>query len=176
MCQLRTNTTMSPVLRWFRSPSPMRHWTTTMLSVLDTASLRLACGITTCRDDDIMLLSEGVVTARVLIGQRGDDNLCVEEEVLAALRRGGRSEDAGITDAEWDECFGILTMAGLVDWERNGEVYACFRALRSLYAPSVMRVAEQVHATPAPWSGQRSPRTAVIYPRMPTSLGEEGRR
>ena len=176
MCELRTNTTVSPVLRWFRSPSPMRHWTTTMLSVLDTASLRLACGITASRDDDIILVTEGVVTARVLMGQRGDDNLCVEEEVLAALRKGGTSKAAEITEAEWEECFSILSSTGFVDRHLSAEAFRCFQALRSLYAPWVTQVAKQVHATPAPWSGPRAPGIAVMYPRMPASLDEEGRR
>jgi hypothetical protein len=90
------------------------------------------------------------------------------------LRKGGTSKDAGITEAEWEVCFSILTGAGFVGEERNAEAYAYFRALRSLYAPQVMTVAKQVHATPAPWSGNRAPGTAVIRPRMPASLDEEG--
>ena len=175
LCQLRTTITVSPVLRWFRSPSPMRHWTITMLSAMDTASLRLACGFTASREADVILVTEGVVTARVLTGQRGDDNLAVEEAILDAMRGGGTTSEAGITDTEWEQCFSILCMAGFVDEGRSAETYRCFRALRSLYAPQLMQVAKQVHATPAPWSGQRAPGIAVMHPRMPASIKESDR-
>jgi len=174
MCDLRTTITVSPVLRWFRSPSPMRHWSTTMLSVLDTASLRLACGISASRNDDIILISEGVVTARVLTGQSGDDNLVVEESVLAALQGHGEMSLAKVSKEDWDVWFGILCAAGFAEQDRRGEAYRCFCSLRSLYAPYVMAIAKQVHATPAPWSGERSPVLEVIDPRMPTAFDGQG--
>ena len=174
MCDLRTTITVSPVLRWFRSPSPMRHWSTTMLSVLDTASLRLACGISASRNDDIILISEGVVTARVLTGQSGDDNLAAEEAVLEALHGKDAPTNAGITEADWDTWFSILHSGGFIDHARKAEAYRCFCSLRSLYAPYVMAIAKQVHATPAPWSGERSPVLEVIDPRMPTAFDGQG--
>jgi hypothetical protein len=91
------------------------------------------------------------------------------------LRKGGTSKDAEITEAEWEECFSILSSAGFVDRHLSAEAFSCFQALRSLYAPWVTQVAKQVHATPAPWSGPRAPAVAVMHPRMPAALDEEGR-
>lgn len=169
VCDLRTNLTVSPVLRWFRSPSPMRHWSTTMLAVLDTAALRLACGIIDSRDHDILLISEGIVTARVLCGHHDEGDLRPEEEVLDALRGHGASGDAGITEDDWAECFAVLASSGFIDENRKSDARKRFCALRSCYAPYVMQVAHSVHATPAPWSGGRSPELSVIYPRLPAS-------
>lgn len=168
-CDLRTTITVSPALAWFRSPSPLRHWTTTLLSVLDTAALRLACGVADTRFVDIRLVAEGVISGRVLNGDHRPHTVTAEERVLEALAGRGSTTGSGISDADWHPCAEILQAAGLLDDASEAGIRQRFEALRALYAPEVTALAKDLHAVPAPWSGDRSPTIAMITPALPSS-------
>lgn len=166
-CDLRMNLTVSPVLAYLRSTSPLRHWSTTLLSVLDTAALRLACQVETTRAADILLIAEGTVSARVISGRHGDANLSIEEAVLGALSTTDDSIDAGISESEWQACLAVLRANGLAAEGDAQGVRRRFAAVRSLYWPDIAQLARTYHATPAPWSGERAPAVATIAPTMP---------
>jgi hypothetical protein len=167
-CDLRMNITVSPVLAYFRSTSSLRHWSTTLMSVLDTAALRLACRVDTKRASDIGLIAEGIISARVISGRHGDVNLGVEETILGALAAAtADSDDAGITDAEWQPCLAVLRASGLVNDSNEHDVRRRFAAVRALYWREIADLARAHHAVPAPWTGDRSPAVATVLPRMP---------
>ena len=170
MCDVRTSITVSPILAWFRSTTPMRHWTISLLAVLDIAALRLAAGIGATHDGDLIAVSEGIVCVRVLTGSRGDANLPRELDVLAALE--GRSPSSGSErdDADWHEGADLLRQAGVIDVSSEARVRARFLALRALYAPELIALATRLHAVPAPWSGSRVPDIAVITPDLPSEV------
>jgi hypothetical protein len=172
-CDLRTTITVSPALAWFRSPSPLRHWSTTLLSVLDTAALRLACGVDATRHADITLVAEGIITGRVLNGDHRPHTATAEESVVAALAGRGTADGSCITDADWQPCAEILAKAGLLDDGSAAGIRARFEALRALYAPQITTLARDLHAVRAPWSGDRSPTIAFISPVLPTATREE---
>ncbi len=167
-CDLRTNITVSPILAAFRSTTPMRHWSTTLLSVLDTAALRLACRVEATRVSDINLIAEGIVSARVISGHRGDVNLPVEAAILEALAGTRTGSDAGLSDAQWQPCLTILRASGLADDASARDIRSRFEAVRALYWTDVAGLARSFHAVPAPWSGDRSPAVTVVDPQMPT--------
>jgi len=167
-CDLRMNLTVSPVLAYLRSTSPLRHWSTTLLSVLDTAALRLACRVEATRTADILLIAEGTISARVISGRHGDANLSIEESILAALTNADDGGDAGISDAQWQTCVAVLMANGLTTDGDVADMRRRFTAVRSLYWPEIAQLARTYHAAPAPWSGERSPAVAPIAPTMPT--------
>lgn len=172
-CDLRTNISVSPVLASFRSPSPLRHWSTTLLSVLDTAALRLACDVEGTRGGDVSLIAEGIVAAHVIGGRHGDANLSIEEAILTALVTATATQAHGITDADWEPCATALRTAGLVTDANETMVRARFAAVRSQYEADITALAKTFHAVPAPWSGQRSPNLAIITPHMPMTPAPE---
>lgn len=176
MCDVRTNITVSPILAWFRSTTPMRHWTISLLAVLDIAALRLAAGIGATRNSDLIAVSEGIICVRVVTGSRGDTNLPQELDVLAALERASTSSGSGfpsgsgLDDTTWREGADLLRHAGIIDDSSEARVRARFLALRALYAPELIALATRLHAVPAPWSGSRVPDVAVITPDLPSEV------
>jgi hypothetical protein len=172
-CDLRTNIAVSPVLAYIRSSTPLRHWSTTLLSVLDTAALRAACRVTETHAVDVSLIAEGIVSARVVSGQRGDVNFRVEEAILEALAGRTTGADAGISDAQWQACLPVLRASGLVTDANAEDVRSRFLAVRALYWREVSGLTRTFHAVPAPWSGERAPAVAALSPRM-TALGSHG--
>lgn len=166
-CDLRTGLTVSPVLAWFRSTSPLRHWTTSLLSVLDCAALRLACEVRSTREADLLLVSEGIVTAQVISGSRGDANLDDELRVLACLASPEPAAVTGLSEADWQAGAPLLVEAGLLAPGDEPAAYRRFAAVRALYAPALTGLATSLHAVPAPWSGTREPALAPIVPALP---------
>lgn len=165
-CDLRTNLTVSPILAWFRSPSSLCHWSITLLSVLDTAALRLACGVEGTRAADISLVAEGAIAARVIAGHPGAENLRVEGDIIAALDGSG-ARGAGLTDTQWAPCAAVLRTYGLLSDANEEYVRTRFNSVSAFYRTDLTDLAKRFHAVPAPWSGGRSPGTPVLAPWMP---------
>lgn len=166
-CDLRTQITVSPILAWFRSPSPLCHWSTTLLSVLDTATLRLACGVSDTCAADISLVAEGAIAARVIAGNHGEENLRVQDAIIAALATRNPSV-GGLSDTQWQPCAAVLRAYGLLDDANEHQVRSRFDSVSSLYRPELTALAKTFHAVPAPWSGERSPDTPTLAPWVPT--------
>lgn len=170
MTDVRLGQQASPVLAHFRSPDPMRHWTISVLSMLDAISLALAMGVVTERAPAIRCVSEGTITLRVLQRQGNSaemTNWQVERTVLGIID-GTISADststASIDDDSWEAAVTLLMDSGVADRPTLDASRAKFEALRSLYVDDATDIARHLHAVRAPWSGGRSDSMAVIWP------------
>jgi len=159
---LRIGQQASPVLAHFRSPEPMRHWTITMLAILDATALALALGLVRARGAAVCCVAEGSVTLGVLTRKKLDQelrNLEVERSVLGILdtsSASGGAERAALADGDWDKAVQLLTAAGVADADALGRARPRFEAIRALYVDDAMAISRSLHSVRALWSGPRS--------------------
>lgn len=172
----RMNTQTNAVLADFRSPSPKRHWTVSLLAVLDAVALRMSL-TRTANANDVRLIGAGTVAAAVLAGDQKIHNWEVEAAVLQVLdapETASRDRSTGhLSKQDLDEGWAALQQIGYPLPEDLGTVESAFLAIRSLYAPHVLALAENLHAVPAPWSGPRTPGMPTIWPEMALRSGED---
>ena len=169
ICETLMNTQVNPVLAEFRSTSAYRHWTVSMLSVLDATALRMSL---TGRPEasQVRLLGAGAVAAAILNGRDGARNWDVENAVLTLMSGapGSPAENTGahLSDADVDDAWATLRRVGYPLPADLAPVTNRFLALRSLYAADVIALARRLWAVPAPWSGTRHPAVPTQWPEM----------
>ncbi|MHB1212645.1 MAG: hypothetical protein ACYC0W_10360, partial [Candidatus Nanopelagicales bacterium] len=78
----------------------------------------------------------------------------------------GEEQELTVTRADFDKAVDVLRRSGYpiesdldIAWEE-------FRLARSRYEFAALAMAKALDATPAPWSGDRLPPTAVMWPTM----------
>lgn len=178
---LRIGQQASPVLAHFRSPDPRRHWSITMLAMLDATALALALGIVRERGAAICCVAEGTLTLGVLDRKRLDlewRNLEIERTVLDVLESShdGRGHDTiALDDDDWERAVELLTTVGVTDESTLERARPRFEAIRSLYIRDAMAIARSLHSVRALWSGPRSFAGPEHAPEMPSrpSAGQE---
>jgi len=166
---VRMNQVVNGALGDFRSPSPWRHWTTTLLAVLDAAALQLACAPRGTQPHLVELVTQAAASLRVMSStDRGSGrvpNWTIESEMLDVLAdRFDETGDPHLTRMEFDDAVEELTKAGfLVPVDVDG-TWRRFSAIRAKYAPDAIALAIRHHAVRSPWSGPRVPATPVVWP------------
>ena len=174
---LRIGQQASPVLAHFRSPDPMRHWTITMLAILDATALGLALGIVKDRGPAICCLAEGSLTLGVLNRNRLDlewRNLAFERSVLDILDSTPKGQPPvmpSLNDEEWTKAVDLLTGAGVTDASALEQARPRLEAIRALYLSDATAIACALHGVRAMWSGPRSFASAELAPEMTVSGG-----
>lgn len=166
---LRLNQLVNAALGDFRSTSAWRHWTTTLLAVLDAASLRLALSPNGTHPHLTELVTQAAAALRALTttgrGVTRIPNWQIESQVLDALAdRGDASGDPRLSRAEFDDAIDELRAAGIAIPDDVDAVWRRFAALRATYAHHAIELAIRHHAVRSPWSGPRTPQTPVIWP------------
>jgi hypothetical protein len=128
VCAMRVSQYLYPLLNHFRSPVRDRHWTVSLLALLDAAAIRLTC-LCGGRDLNVLrLLAQGADTfhalklsevARTSGGvSEGAMLTWVIEEKLLADADDGPVPDPGITRDEWDKAMDFMAAQG-VDGARS---------------------------------------------------------
>lgn len=160
----------SPVLTHFRSPDPTRHWTVSVLAMLDATALALSMGLVTERAPAIRCVAEGTITLGVL-RRRGVaiemTNWRTEKMVLDILDgtvpidpKSSRSVD----DDDWNAAVALFSAFGVAEGSDLAAVRPVFSAIRVLYIDDAMELATQLHAIRGPWSGGPSDISDVVWP------------
>jgi hypothetical protein len=177
MTDVRLGQQASPVLAHFRSPDPRRHWTVSLLSMLDATALALALGELPAPASAVRCLAEGTITLGVLHRPGLDEeqtNWTIEQQVLELLdgpaTAAGAVSEAGagaIGDGEWAAAADLLTSSGVATTDQLASCRPVVEALRSLYAADAHALAATLHAVRAPWSGDRHTPTPVLWPHGP---------
>jgi hypothetical protein len=183
----RMNQQVSPVLSAMRSTSQRRHWVVSFLAVLDAVALRTAIGDGPPDPADVQLLAVGALALDVMVRDGrpadGDTNWEIEEQVLRAVRADAAAvplparEAVGLDRADVDAALDGLRTTGVAIGDADA-AWQSFARLRATYYPSAARLAADLHAVPAPWSGPRRPAAPVIWPahaELLTPAGEARR-
>lgn len=160
--QLRLNQEINPILGEFRSTYPNRHWLISLVAVLDAVSLRLALGKSDDVAGDIQLLTEGAITLGI---SRGVHELSwdIESTLLAALKE-HVDVSPSLTDEEWNAGWKEMSAAGATKGANESATRSRFESLRATYIWHALPLASRFHAVRAPWTGERSPATPVLWP------------
>lgn len=177
----RMNQQVSPVLSSMRSTSRRRHWAVSFLAVLDAVALRTAIAADGPEPADVQLLAVGALALDVMArpdrGADHDSNWDLEENVLRAARDGGgpvpAPEAVGLDRADVIAVLDGLRAAGIPVADADA-AWGRFARLRATYFPSAARLAADLHAVPAPWSGPRRPAVAAIWPAHAEALVTDG--
>ncbi|MDJ0343898.1 hypothetical protein QMK19_27710 [Streptomyces sp. H10-C2] len=149
--------TTYPVLIAFRSPRATRNWLVALLSVMDAAALRLALNPSGPQAEVRMALRAGFVCLRDIADVRGipydrdphpDDPL--QLDYAEYLRGVARMADKGYPMERTPE-----------------EAWPHFRGWRVNYETLAYRLARDIDAVPAPWSGTRRTTVAISNPVTP---------
>ena len=162
--ELRLNQEMNPILASFRSTSPARHWTVSVLAAMDAVALRLALDLSTDIPADIQLLTQGTLTLSCIRGEPAA-NWTVERHLVKVVR--GRSTEsviATLSDEEWTSGWNEMSHAGVRSKLSENKVRSRFDGMRILYVEHAYALAKRHHAVRAPWSGPRKPDTEVLWP------------
>jgi hypothetical protein len=133
------------VLMFFRSPSPRRSWVISLLSILDAAAMHLALCPISVPGSARNLMRVGYLAFRQLSSTLGydvpndpnpdDDIELTREEFIIAAER---ARDGGM------------------EFEREPEAaWVHFKGWRVNYETAAYRLAAELDAVPAPWSGAR---------------------
>lgn len=176
-CDLRVNHLVNPVLGWFRSTSPHRHWCVSLLSLLDATALQIALGNRPPNPQSIMLITEGALTLNALgvPGTGSGPVTCNWELERVLLDPDSISDpgDPGLTREEWEYAVDYLVSLGIPAPVDRDRAWQRFATIRSFYAPVAQQIAQTMHAIPAPWSGPRTPALATQWPDLaqPESKG-----
>ncbi len=149
--------TTYPVLILFRSPKANRNWLIAMLAVLDAAALRLAFNPSQPQNEVRMALRAGFVCLRDIADTRG-----------IPYNQDPHPDDP--LELDYEEFLrGVARMAGQgYPMERTPqEAWPHFRGWRVNYEALAYRLARDIEAVPAPWSGARRTAVAVRAPHTP---------
>jgi hypothetical protein len=145
--ELEETHSSNPLLVFFRSPSPDRHWVTAAGAVLDSASL---VSSTFASDDP----------------QPSHAGLCVRAGSLALRRIGDHfhmpydpdprpGDPIAVTRAEFDEACQRLVAVGAKLKDDRDQAWRDFTGWRVCYERVLLQFASLTTAPPAPWSADR---------------------
>lgn len=169
VAETRMNTQVNPVLADFRSTSAHRHWTVSMLAVLDATALRMSL-TGRAEASQVRLIGAGAVAAAVLRGREGVHNWDIEEAVLTLMSNSATHRDAAahphLGEADLEDAWRALRQVGCPLPEDLASVTRVFLSLRALYAGDVIALAQSLQAVPAPWSGTRNPPVPTEWPEF----------
>ena len=169
-CDLRINHLVNPVLGWYRSTSPNRHWCIALLALMDATALHIS--VTGERPDaqSVMLVTEGTLTLSALThpSPRSAPRTCNWdlERVLLFPDSANEASDPGVSRHEWNDAIDYLASVGVPSPADRDQAWQRFAAIRSFYAPLAQQIALTMHAVPAPWSGPRNPPLPVQWPEL----------
>lgn len=218
--QVRLTQTLYPALNRFRSPVGSRNWLISLVAVLDSAAMRLACRSGSPDPRTVALLEQGSQTIlSISATEIGIDSVVrfrpwkrrIEETVAVFGMSESHGSDsrqdpqvmaglpAGISDVakaitldnlrgqladerkygmkylgmkstlpreEFDKALDYIKSTG-VDVQRSAdEAYDIFVQIRGRYESAAYHLAERFYAVHAPWTGDRSPATPVVYPTL----------
>ncbi|KOU19060.1 hypothetical protein ADK52_29455 [Streptomyces sp. WM6372] len=150
--------TTYPILIQFRSPKPNRNWLVALVAVMDAAALRLAFNPSQPQYAVRMALRAGFVCLRDLADIRGvrynhdphpdDPLLLTYEDFLQGVAR--------------------MSQQGYRMERTPEQAWPHFRGWRVNYEAIAHRLARDIDAVPAPWSGTRRTGGPVRTPVTPT--------
>ncbi|MCQ4079276.1 hypothetical protein NGB36_01280 [Streptomyces sp. RB6PN25] len=155
--QVSESHTTYPILVHFRSPKATRNWLIALLAVMDAAALRLAFNPSLPKTEVRMALRAGFVCLRDIADMKGipyaqdphpDDPIELSYEDF--LRGVARMEEQGYPLQRTPQ-----------------EAWPHFRGWRVNYEALAYRLARDIDAVPAPWSGARRTPVAIRAPLTP---------
>ncbi len=178
LCAMRVSQYVYPLLNHFRSPVRDRHWTITLLALLDAATIRLTCLAGPRNLDLIRMLSQGADTFYALklsevsrtaggVSEGAMLTWAIEERLLADTDDSS-TPDAGVTRAEWDRAMDFIASHGVEVRADRDAAWRAFCRMRCHYVEPAYFLASHLSAIKAPWSGERHPAFdfPLIYPRV----------
>lgn len=173
ICTMRMNQYIFPLLNHFRSPVRDRHWTVTLLAIMDGVVLQATVIEGKLSTGAARLLAQGAQAFRYLkaiemsgIASPEGENSMVSwwiEEQMTGAEPGGAVPDGGIRRADWDQAMDFLAAQGVPLLPDRESSWQAFCRLRSYYFEPAYFLAEHLSAVNAPWSGRRHP--AFEFPR-----------
>ena len=178
LCAMRVSQYIYPLLNHFRSPVRDRHWTVTLLALMDAAALRL----TTIADgrsmEMVRVLAQGADTFHALkmsemsrtAGGATEGAMlswAIEESLLSGSDE-GLAPDAGITRAEWEQAVDFMVSRGIKVVDDRDAAWQAFCRVRRHYVAPAYFLTSHLSAINAPWSGPRHPafEFPLVYPRI----------
>ena len=184
MCALRVNQYIYPLLNHFRSPTPNRHWVTSLLALLDASAIRITALDEETEPSLVRFLAEGANTMHMLQRSetarhaRSDDADDVtawrfESEILKSDQ--APAGDPGITREEWDAAMKFLADNGVPLKADREAAWETFSRMRAHYAQPACLLADELFAPPAPWSGPRPCmrrfKSRTVWPQLAREAG-----
>jgi hypothetical protein len=146
----------NPLLVFFRSPSPDRHWVTAAGAVLDSASLVSS----TFADEAESSHAELCIRAGYLALQRIGDYFHMPYDPEPRP-----TDPIAVTRAEFDEACRRLSNAGAKLRQDPDQMWRDFTAWRVCYERALLQFASLTTAPPAPWSADRP----IPFHRLPVT-------
>ncbi|MFD9637382.1 hypothetical protein ACFWX8_43185, partial [Streptomyces violascens] len=149
--------TTYPVLIHFRSPKATRNWLIALLAVMDAAALQLAFNPSQPQADVRMALRAGFVCLRDIADLQG-----IPYDL-------DPHPDGPLVLTYEDFLVGVARMQeqGYPAERSPEEAWPHFRGWRVNYEALAMRIARDIDAVPAPWSGPRRTPVAIRTPVTP---------
>jgi hypothetical protein len=176
VCAMRVSQYIYPLLNHFRSPVRDRHWTITLLALLDAAALRMTTVVGGRNMAMVRVLAQGADTFQALkmseisrtAGGTSEGAMlswAIEESLLNEAED-GLAPDAGITRAEWDHAVEFMVSHGVEVVADRDAAYRAFCRVRRHYVDPAYFLTNQLSAINAPWSGPRHPafEFPLVYP------------
>ncbi len=178
LCAMRVSQYVYPLLNHFRSPVRDRHWTVTLLALLDAAAIRLTAVGGVKNTDLVRVLAQGADTFHALklseisrtqggVSEGAMLTWAIEEELMAATDD-GTVPDAEITRAEWDQALDFMAAHGVELLPDREASWKAFCRARAHYVGPAYFLTSHLSAIKAPWSGPRHPSFdfPLVYPRI----------
>ena len=138
--------TSYPVLAFYRSPQPDRHWVPAAGTVLDAAALSLSTLDVERQPQAALMIRSGYIALR-----RIADFFGVEYDPDP-----DPTDPISIQRAEWEETLARLEEAGVPLKEDRDQAWADFAGWRVNYDTPLLALAELTTAPYAPWTSDRS--------------------
>lgn len=149
--------TTYPILIEFRSPKANRNWLVALLAVMDAAALRLAFNPSQPQTELRMALRAGFVCLREIADIRG----------IPYDRDPHPNAPIQLSYQEFAEGVAHMAEQGY-PMERTAQAaWPDFRGWRVNYEALAYRLARDIDAVPAPWSGPRRTPVAIRAPHTP---------
>jgi hypothetical protein len=146
-----------PVLIDFRSPKATRNWLVALLAVMDAAALRLALNPSLPQTEVRMALRGGFVCLRDIADIRG----------VPYDPDPSPDDPADLAYADFAEAVAHIARQGYAMERAPEEAWPDFRGWRVNYEALAYRLAHDIDAVPAPWSGPRRTRVRTVMPKTP---------
>jgi hypothetical protein len=181
ICAMRVSQYIYPLLNHFRSPVRDRHWTVSLLAILDTAAIRIAAIDHEPNMDLVRILAQGADALHALklseISRTAHDDgqtammTWIIGEKLLQPDKNEPLPDPGITRAEWDEGMRFLAAHGIALKPDADAAWRMFCRIRGQYVGPAYFLTNHLAAVNAPWSGPRHP--AFEFPLIRPVLARE---